>query len=325
LAIYYRGKGISYRDLSISGSDLQSIETWTNYRGDLTLAVSPGKTFAAAVGTDSGRVYISTASSSKPVVLSPSGVRINAPNSPNSSSSAVRQSGGRITSLAFSPDGSALATAGADGTVRLWSTSGKLLASMQHPDAVRQVLYSPDGQYVSTSDDQSVLRIWQAHNGEPVGNFRSSGDITGSCFFPAGNKMAVGQGNKQIAILSLPDVTQGSPLSTAIPAQALACSATNSVWALFPNATCQRIGLDGSGQKWTPYAQAGAPAVLSPRAKYFATVVANGAFILISRPDPEHAKDYAALSGTALADAACQKLKLISQVVPNYNQACPSK
>jgi WD40 repeat protein len=332
LAVYYRGKGIWYRDLSAGGHDSQSIETWNGYRGDLALAVSPGKKFTAAVATDTGGVFISNASSSQPVVLAPNAAgtrapspsRIKARNSLNANSSALRQVASRITSLAFSPDGSALAAASTDGTVRLWSTAGKLLASMEHPDPVRQVLYSPDGQYLSTSDDQAVLRIWRAQDGAPVGNFRSSGDITGSCFFPAGNKLAVGQG-KQIAILSLPGVTQDSPLSAAAPVQSLACSASNSVWVLFPNATCQRIGLDGAGQKWIPYAQAGAPAVLSPKGSYFATVVLNGAFLLISRPDPEHAAQYAKLSGAALADAACQKLRMIAQVVPNYSKACPGK
>ena len=72
--------------------------------------------------------------------------------------------------ISYSPDGSRVATAGQDQTVRIWRTSDWSAQEVLkgHTGTVNWVEFSPDGsQIVSGGDDKSV-RIWSSSGGEPL-------------------------------------------------------------------------------------------------------------------------------------------------------------
>uniref|UniRef100_UPI00101D7C7A NACHT domain-containing protein n=1 Tax=Phytoactinopolyspora endophytica TaxID=1642495 RepID=UPI00101D7C7A len=70
--------------------------------------------------------------------------------------------------VAYSPDGTHLATAGDDHTVWLWDTAtGEQLHQLTcHTDWVEAVAYSPDGTHLATAGDDHTVRVWDTATGE---------------------------------------------------------------------------------------------------------------------------------------------------------------
>lgn len=70
---------------------------------------------------------------------------------------------GLVQRLAVAPDGHSLASAGTDGTARLWSMNGRLLAVLAgHTGAVNDVAWHPSGALLATAAADDRLRLWDA-------------------------------------------------------------------------------------------------------------------------------------------------------------------
>jgi WD40 repeat protein len=70
---------------------------------------------------------------------------------------------GAILDAAWSPDGSFIASASQDQTVKLWDTeTGKVLRTWEYPTAVLIVAWSPDGKRLATGDANNTIQVWIA-------------------------------------------------------------------------------------------------------------------------------------------------------------------
>lgn len=72
-----------------------------------------------------------------------------------------------VRSLDFSADNRYLASAGVDGSAKVWVvSSGELLSAMQHDDWVTAVSFSPNGRHLATGSRDGNIRIWDYADGE---------------------------------------------------------------------------------------------------------------------------------------------------------------
>ena len=101
---------------------------------------------------------------------------------------------GWVHDVAFSPDGSLLATAADDCTARLWDMPGGRLVSILtgHDERVHGVAFSPDGSLLATAGDDGTARLWDLPGGTPAGILtgHKRGGVHDVAFSPDGSLLA---------------------------------------------------------------------------------------------------------------------------------------
>ncbi len=99
-----------------------------------------------------------------------------------------------LSDLAFSPDGSTLATVGHDRKLRLWETAtGKQReVVVAHRDWVRSVAFAPDGWSLVTAGDDCVVRIWHAATAQLLMELPDEGHYITKARFTADGRSVMG-------------------------------------------------------------------------------------------------------------------------------------
>jgi RNA polymerase sigma factor (sigma-70 family) len=103
---------------------------------------------------------------------------------------------GEVWGVTFSRDGKRLATASADGTVKLWDTAtGKNLLTLEgHDGAVNGVAFAPDGKTLATAGEDRTVRIWDADKGIVLQTMTHDEPAHSVAFSPDGKALAAGGG-----------------------------------------------------------------------------------------------------------------------------------
>jgi len=123
--------------------------------------------------------------------------------------------GGPVRSIAFSSDGTLLASAGQDRLVRIWDIRSRaLLQLMQgHTEVLHAVAFSPNNELVASAGGDRVIRIWQTSTGKLIRRLPGhEGQVYALAFAAHAPLLASGGGDNQVRVWDLSTSTQVAAL-----------------------------------------------------------------------------------------------------------------
>jgi predicted NACHT family NTPase len=109
-----------------------------------------------------------------------------------------------VNNVAFSPNGTMLASGSDDHTIRLWDVAnGRQLGPplTGHTDFVTSVVFSPDGTMLASGSDDKTIRLWDVASGRPLRTLTGhTGTVRSVAFSPNGTMLASGSDDKTIGL-----------------------------------------------------------------------------------------------------------------------------
>jgi WD40 repeat protein len=104
----------------------------------------------------------------------------------------IRASDARGRSVAFSPDGRLVAAGFGDGTLHVWTVSGReVFVVPTQAGEVISVAFDPTGTRIATGGSDGLVKLWDSRTGRNLLTLAGqSGEVHGVAFSPDGTKLA---------------------------------------------------------------------------------------------------------------------------------------
>src|SRR5687768_11230792 len=89
---------------------------------------------------------------------------------------------GSVLSVAFSPDGTVLASSSRDATIKVWDVpSGKLERTLtEHAEDVYSIVFSPKGDLLASGSGDKTIKLWDAQTFKVIRTLEGHTDIVRS-------------------------------------------------------------------------------------------------------------------------------------------------
>ncbi|MBC6458283.1 NB-ARC domain-containing protein [Actinomadura sp. HBU206391] len=111
---------------------------------------------------------------------------------------------GEVNAVAYSPDGTQLATGDNDGVVRIWDlATGRHTTLTGHTAEVRAVAYSPDGTHLATGSNDRTVRVWNLVTGRGTVLTGHADGVWALAYSPDGTHLATGSKDRTARIWNL--------------------------------------------------------------------------------------------------------------------------
>lgn len=99
--------------------------------------------------------------------------------------------GDYVQAVSFSPDGSWIATASNDDTVKLWEQDGRLRQTLRgHLDQVKSVSVSPNGELLASASNDATVKLWTPAGDEVMTLTDADDRLNDVAFSPNGQMLA---------------------------------------------------------------------------------------------------------------------------------------